>query len=511
MFKTGLMPADAAEAIPARDLPGPDLSLKWAHGSSAQSTRGSAAYNDKGDVIYPLASSCVVLDKATMKQKHFLGHSGAVTALTMHPNKTLAASAGGGSVIVWDTNSVASRKAFSTPDTPSALAFSADGSLLAIASTDAENTVSVYSWMDGTLKCSSRTGPRKVLCLSFDNTGAALVAGGDKAFSVFSIAGKNMGLKRGQFGSALGGRKVVTCASWCGGDFVLGTADGKLFRLEGGRKLAGEAAIFEKGHVNCLSALPAPADPEASGYPAMLVGGDLGIVKLLDETLGELKAFDLKTILPKAKSWKVRSVCFNKDQRKILVVTKGSELYEVSNPEGGEEEAQPADVNDGPLTTGHSSGQLWGVAAHPVINEVATCGDDKTVCFWNLEENTMTRSINVGDFARSCDYSPNGQLLAVGLGGVRGGGVPGGWAKPVFEEEKAEDGPEGEDAAVAALKAETGVAEGPPSDPWLATLYKNGSKAREKEGSVLILGLLEEDVRVVTVNQDAKGYICDVK
>jgi WD40 repeat protein len=511
-FTTTLLPADAAESIPARDLPTADLSLKWIHGVSAQSTRNATSYNANGDLVYPVASTVVVLNKANMTQKHFLGHKNAVTALTLHPNKKLAASAGGGSVLVWDTLSATSKKVFRHANDASALAFSADGSLLAVASTDAQHTISVYAWSDGTLKCSAPTGSAKLLSLSFDKSGDALVAGGNKAFSVCSISGKNLSVKRGQFGSALGGRKKITCVSWCGGDFVLGTADGKLFRLEGGRKLAGEVAIFEKGHVNCLTALPAPSDPEASGYAAMLVAGDLGVVKLLDESLGEMKVFDLKTIFKSAKSYKCSSVCFNKDQRKVMVSTKGSEIYEFTNPAGGEEENQPTDVNDGPLTTGHSSDQLWGLAAHPVKNEVATCGDDKMVSFWDLDENKVSRSIAVGDFARSCDYSPTGYLLAVGLGGIRGGGVPGSWEKPVPADASAAEAEAEGDDAIAALKAESGAtAEGAPSDPWLATLYAKGISARSQEGSVVILSLLEDDVRIVKTNQDAKGYICDVK
>jgi len=509
-FKTTLMPSDAAGSIPARDLPAADLSLKWIHGVSAQSTRNAVCYNDSGDLVYPVAGTVVILNKASKKQNHFLGHKGAITALAMHPNKVLAASSGGNSTIVWDTMTNSSKKVFKSDCDASAVAFSADGTMLAIASTDADHTVAVYSWSDGTKKCSAKTGGAKILSLSFDNTGNALVAGGDKAFSVCAISGKNMSVKRGQFGSAVGGRKVITCVSWCGGDFVLGTADGKLFRLEGGRKLAGETPIFDKGHVNCLTALPAPADPEAAGYPAMLVAGELGVVKLLDEALGELKVFDLKTILSKAKSFTIRSVCFNKDQRKVLVATKGSEIYEISNPPASDEEVLPADINDGPLTTGHSSDQLWGVAAHPVKNEVATCGDDKMVSFWDLDSNTMTRSIAVGDFARSCDYRADGILLAVGLGGVRGGGAPGSWEKAAPAAASADE-PEAEgDDAIAALQAEAS-GDGPPTDPWLLTLFAAKIKPREKEGAVLILSLLEDDVRIVNVNSDAKGYISDVK
>ncbi|GMI13574.1 hypothetical protein TrLO_g7993, partial [Triparma laevis f. longispina] len=511
-FAPILMPADAAGVIASRDLPSQDLSLKWIHGVSAQSTRNSVVYNDDGEIVYPAGAVCVVLNKATSIQSHFLGHTDAVTCLTLNPDKKLAASGQIGTspkVIVWDTTKKQAKNTFTLPASSygvSAVAFSADGSLLAVASQDADHTIYVYSWKDGALKSKAKTGEGKILCLAFNDTGKQLVAGGVKTFSVVTIAGKNMAVKDGQFGSALGGRKVVTCACWAGGDFVLGTAAGKLYRLEGGRKLAGETEVFEKGHINCLTALPAPADPEAAGYPAVVAAGEFGVVKILDETLGELKAFDLRAMCPTSKSKVVRSACLNKDSRKLLVATKGSEIYEFSNPAGGEEEEEPKDINNGALIVGHSSDQLWGCAAHPVKNEVATCGDDKLVSLWDLDSNKVVRSIDVGDFARSCDYAPNGHLLAVGLGGLRNGGAIGSYEAPVFEVKD-----ETEETEVEEKKEGQEEAEPIPTDPWLKTLYALGVQPREKEGSVLVLSLLEDEVRIVCSNQDASGYISDVK
>ena len=67
-FKASLMPADAASVIPSRDLPAEDLSLRWIHGVSSNSTRNSVVYNDAGNIVYPAGSAVVVLDKAAGKQ-----------------------------------------------------------------------------------------------------------------------------------------------------------------------------------------------------------------------------------------------------------------------------------------------------------------------------------------------------------------------------------------------------------------------------------------------------------
>ncbi|GMI53436.1 hypothetical protein ScalyP_jg569, partial [Parmales sp. scaly parma] len=165
-------------------------------------------------------------------------------------------------------------------------------------------------------------------------------------------------------------------------------------------------------------------------------GSSGGQVKLLDETLTELRAFDLGKIFPQANGRSVKALSLNKDGRKVMVSTKGGEIYEFTNPPlgagggAGDEELEPADVNSGPLATGHSSDQLWGLAAHPIKEEYATVGDDKKVNLWDLASHQLVRSLNVGDFGRACGYSPNGHLLAVGMGGVRNGGSAAGYEDP---------------------------------------------------------------------------------
>ena len=111
------------------------------------------------------------------------------------------------------------------------------------------------------------------------------------------------------------------------------------------------------------------------------------------------------------------SACLNADGRKVLVGTVGSEIFELSN----DEEAQ-GDMNQGPLVVGHCKDELWGLAVHPTQEEFCTVGDDKTLRVWGLKDHKMLRMLTLDDYARACCYSPNGHLIAVGMGGDVGRG-----------------------------------------------------------------------------------------
>ena len=110
-------------------------------------------------------------------------------------------------------------------------------------------------------------------------------------------------------------------------------------------------------------------------------------------------------------------VCLNPAGRKVLVGTIGSEIFELSN----DEESQ-ADMNSGALVVGHCKDELWGLAVHPHQEEFCTVGDDKTLRVWGLQTHTMLRMLPLEDFARACCYSPNGHLIAIGMGGFVGRG-----------------------------------------------------------------------------------------
>ncbi len=71
----------------------------------------------------------------------------------------------------------------------------------------------------------------------------------------------------------------------------------------------------------------------------------------------------------------------------------------------------------------HFSGELWGVAAHPLLADiVATVGDDGTLRIWSLKQNKMLKCVKLGWPARCVAWHPLGTMLAIGFHeSVKGG------------------------------------------------------------------------------------------
>ena len=117
----------------------------------------------------------------------------------------------------------------------------------------------------------------------------------------------------------------------------------------------------------------------------------------------------------------IRSVCAARNGS-YLVGTRESSIYQVV---GGEATL----LNEAHHARTGAMGEVWGLATHPSTDELATCGDDGTLRVWSGRQRRLLAKAQLGGLARAVAYHPQGNLLAVGMGGRLGG---------------AEDGPVGE-------------------------------------------------------------------
>jgi microtubule-associated protein-like 6 len=57
---------------------------------------------------------------------------------------------------------------------------------------------------------------------------------------------------------------------------------------------------------------------------------------------------------------------------------------------------------------------MWGLSTHPKKLEICTVSDDKTVRIWSLQDRKMIRFQIFKKLLRTCEYSRNGNTIAVG-------------------------------------------------------------------------------------------------
>ena len=67
-----------------------------------------------------------------------------------------------------------------------------------------------------------------------------------------------------------------------------------------------------------------------------------------------------------------------------------------------------------PYLRAHSEGELWGLGVHPTEPKAITASDDKSVRIWDLENHVTESVAYIDTEARSCAFSTDGAVLAVG-------------------------------------------------------------------------------------------------
>lgn len=87
----------------------------------------------------------------------------------------------------------------------------------------------------------------------------------------------------------------------------------------------------------------------------------------------------------------------------ILVGTKSSDIYEIVRLTGRMTQ----------LSTSHCTDELWGLAPHPVNNDVfITCGDDRTVRLWSVAKKRQLAMVVQDNMMR---VRQHGKRFACGL------------------------------------------------------------------------------------------------
>ena len=408
-------PSDPPKANP--ELPDSELELVYAHGMQSQTTRNTLMYNASGEIVYPTASLCVVYNKDDHGQKFFKGHAGyAVSALAVSPNGRFAASAETAlrpQVRVWDAQTcgeITLLRQFHRAGVFS-IAFSSDCKRIVSVGADLDRSICVWEslsgeWHDGKMQCNAKGAVERVMFAQFTGLGFefGMVSGGNNHIKFWTIDGANMSSSRGIFGT-IGKVQPMLCGASVGSKFVSGTVSGHLY-VWAGRKLEKIIRAHERG-INAVH----------SSAGGLVTGGKDGFVKIWATNLEHLKSYDLKEANVQPMDLGVRSVFASLDANgraitKVLVGTKGSEIYEIAMKSGSMIQ----------LHEGHYEAECWGLAMHPTDKDVyVTVGDDKTLRVWSISLNRVLRKLKTDSQMRTVAWSNDGKFLLAGCGGNAGG------------------------------------------------------------------------------------------
>jgi microtubule-associated protein-like 6 len=398
-------PSNPPPITPA--APDNSLELEWIYGYRAQDARNNLRYTATGEIAYSGACAGIVLNPENWTQRYNLEHTDDIICLAMHPGGQFVATGQVGKrplITVWDATTgetVQILKGFHRRAVCQ-LDFSPDGELLVSVGQDDDHSIAVYRWEDGSVLSKSKGDQQKILGVKFAPDSKGFVQVGVQHVKFWQIVGRNMKYKKALIGEK-GTMQAFLSAGYANSNAVVGTGDGHLYAFQG-RTL--DQAI--KAHDKAIDAM-------YTYDGGLCSGGKDGKIKLWSSDLECTAEFDIATLGTSYKP-RVRSVCMSPDCSKILVGTRGSEIFEISATDG-------SDVNQGPLIKGHCAFELWGLAVHPTKPQYCTVGDDKTVRVWDIASRKLVSFKELDSMGRTCAYSPDGTTIAVGLGGRVGRGA----------------------------------------------------------------------------------------
>jgi microtubule-associated protein-like 6 len=401
----------APSAVPQTEPSPPpnELELDWVYGYRGQDCRNNIFYNSQGSIIYHTAKVCIVYEREKHLQRFMLEHTDDIVSIAMHPDGVHVATGALGrwpTIIVWNSitlSTVRKLQGFHRRAV-TALNFSkGDGKYLVSCGQDVDHCIAVYDWRNGNLIANAKGEARKVMAVDFSPDNSTIVQCGLDHIQFWRRQGRNLMMRRGILGKK-GRIQPLLSIGWAGPFAVVGTCDGHLYRFEG-HMLRGSLKAHDKS-VTALFSCP----------DGIVSGGRDRRIKIWSLGLECRHDFDLAK-LQDEKSLKggVRALCWEPAVNTITVGTRGGEIYELSSING-------ADLHGGPIATSHCVNEVWGLAVHPNKPVFATAGDDKTIRVWNYDNHEQTDLLKLDTPCRAITYSPDGNNIAIGLGGRVGHG-----------------------------------------------------------------------------------------
>ena len=192
----------SADALRLKNKPASSLKIEYVHGYHntgpyTSCTNNNAFILKSGEVVYYSSAVCIILNTEKNTQRFYMGHNDDITAMAVHPNRTIVATGQVGrkpTIHLWNANAGPVNSHLDVlpgfePETDddvkypleectalgelklhthgiSSLDFSPDGKLLCSVGQDPYHTVGIWDWDDGVLL--SALGLAPVFAMKFN-------------------------------------------------------------------------------------------------------------------------------------------------------------------------------------------------------------------------------------------------------------------------------------------------------------------------------------------------------
>ena len=349
-----------------------------------------------GDVIFPCAFDCIILQKSSRRQLFYREHTSNISCLCLAPNGFIMATGEHAlepNIMIWDVNTCTTISSISKYHWTgiSCVQFSPDSKSLVSVGNEYDHSMILWqspsgNWNDWYLQARVRCGIESIFFAKFLGMSTAynIVTGGRKHMKFWKIDGPHLHASQ-----ALYQDKGHLCDMLCGCKFkhmfVTGTGNGHIY------------AWSDRSLTKVLQITSRPITSLFSSGDFLWVGSK-GIVMLLSTSLENLRSYHIGDEIHSVNS--IISSNNPSPLEHLIIANNGGEVYELSAASGGYVL----------LHESHNEGELWGLSIHPLQEDLfATCGNDGVLRIWDITQLASNRKLRASHEMRCVAWTNDGK------------------------------------------------------------------------------------------------------